>query len=378
MARLAVSHYERTQVESDYACALNLAEAGVNYEYWKISQDPTTADQVSQSNPQGVTYSYGNGTFTVYCTNMDGSTPWSVPSNLYVVCTGTLNGTSRTIKVSSKGFNPPGKYAIYTMNSLSVWNGTAISITGDVGTNNQFDFSGHPGISGDVYFDGPAAGWYNGNNPGGYTQVTEPRALQWNTVDQIANNMFPAASDPPGGLAFLATHNDNAKASPAITSNSITSSVTLVGPGNYYLTTINLSGNKSITLDNTNGPINIWIGPSGGTGTCTFRGGTSAIAPSSDVSKACTIYVATQSGITLAGNQTLDASIYAYNKDAFGNSYGAVVNSGNPTINGQILGNDVNLNGNITVNYYPGVNKPTSFGYYGFNNSWQELNPVNQ
>ena len=70
------------------------------------------------------------------------------------------------------------------------------------------------------------------------------------------------------------------------------------------------------------------------------------------------IYVATQSGINMAGNETVDAVVYAYNKDIAGVEYGYVQNSGNPTINGQILSNQVNINGNITVNYVQGVNKP--------------------
>src|SRR5437667_12867857 len=99
------------------------------------------------------------------------------------------------------------------MESTSVWNGSSISIAGDVGTNGYFDFSGHPGISGSVYFDGPNAGWYLGNNPGGYTVTNEPYESQWPTVDDKAYTAFPnSGSTAPGGLAYLATHNDNAKA----------------------------------------------------------------------------------------------------------------------------------------------------------------------
>src|ERR1043166_8835275 len=67
MGTLAVSHYERAGVESDYASALSLAEAGANYEFRKISANANNADQLSVSNPNGVTYSFGAGSFRVYC-----------------------------------------------------------------------------------------------------------------------------------------------------------------------------------------------------------------------------------------------------------------------------------------------------------------------
>src|SRR5262249_6575186 len=130
---------------------------------------------------------------------------------------------------------------------------------------------------------------------------------------------------------------------------------------------------KAISFNNTNGPVNLWIGPSGGTGTANFRGGTGAVSALTDPTKICNIYCATQSGINMAGNQTVDAVVYAYNKDSAGTEYGTVLNSGNPVINGQILSNQVNLNGNITVNYVQGANKPINFAYWGFDNQWSEL-----
>lgn len=366
----AVSHQTRAKVDADYAAAMDLAEAGVNYQFRKISYNPSLADQYP-----GTTYNYGGGTFRVYCINKDGSSPWVEPNELYVIATGTVNGVSRSVKVSAKGYSAAGRYAIYTMDSVSVWNGSAMLIDGDVGSNGKFDFSGHPGITGSVYFNGPSAGWYQNNDPGGYTVHREPRALTWETVDQKALALFPnSGTTAPGGLAYLATHNDNARAIPPITGNSITNSTTLVGPGDYYVENINLSGSRKITFNNTNGSIRLWVGPSGGTGTCRFRGGTGAIAATSDPTKQNYIYVATRSGIDIAGNERLDAVIYAYNKDNNGNSFGYVINSGNPIINGQILANEADINGNLTINYVKDFIKPTSFGYYGFDNSWEELN----
>jgi hypothetical protein len=140
------------------------------------------------------------------------------------------------------------------------------------------------------------------------------------------------------------------------------------------VTNIDLTGNDKITFDNTNGPVNIWIGPSGGTGTARFRGGTGAISAAVNAAKMNNIYVATASGIDMAGNETVDGVVYAYNKTSTGAEYGSVQFSGNPTINGQILGNQVDVNGNISINYVQGVNKQTNFAYWGFDDQWTEIN----
>jgi len=361
---LAVGHQNLEKTDMDYASALNIAEAGVNYEFRKISSGAGNADQYP-----GGRHDLAGGNFTVYCTNQDGSSPWDTTTGyLYVLSTGYINGVSRTVKVSVKGFAPPGKFAIYTMDSISVWRGSSMDIVGDVGSNGLLDFTSHPGITGNIYFNGPDAGWYNNSDPGGYPVSYDGAKITWPTVSEVAQKTSA------GSLAALAITNNNASANPPIVGNSITNSVTLTA-GDYYVTNINLTGNNKITLDNSAGPVNIWVGPEGGVGTCRFRGGTAAVPISSDATKACHIYVATQSGIDMAGNENVDALIYAYNKDSNGNEYGYVQNSGNPTLNGQIIANKVDINGNITINYTTDLIKPSSFGYYGYNNSWTELNP---
>jgi Tfp pilus assembly protein PilX len=369
IATLTVSYYARSRVESDYAATLGIAEAGVNYELNKISLDISKADLVAANS----TYNFGSGTFNVTCTNKDG-TSWIAPNPLYVTSTSTLNGVSRTVRISAKGYPWNGKFAIYSVDNISVWRGSSANVTGDVGTNNILDFSGTPTINGNVYFNGPSADWYAGINPGNYSVVRNSRPETWYTVDELANQKFPASIYGTSGLTYLATHNNNASANPPIVGNSITSSTTLKGPGDYYVTNIDLTGNNKITFDNTNGPVNIWVGPSGGTGTARFRGGTGAISALTDPTKINNIYVATQSGIDMAGNETIDAVIYAYNKDALGNEYGIAQNSGNPTINGRVLANQVDINGNITVNYVQNTIVPSNYAYFGFDNQWTELN----
>ena len=286
IASCTISSISRAYTESYYTAALDIAEAGVNTEIRKISVNASNVDQFNSSTGQGVTYSFGNGSYTIYCTNVDGSTPWIAPNDLYILCTGTLNGVSRSVKVMCKGASnaAKGKYAIYTIDSTNNFDGSAMNITGDLGTNALLSFNGSPGITGAIYFNGyPSANW-SGADPGTYSEYRNSQPIVWPTIDQIANAAFPA-----GGLTYLATHNDNARARPAIVGNSITTTTTLVGPGNYYLTNINLTGQNVISLDNTNGAVNIWIGPSGGSGLTIFKGGTAVIPRSVDSSIICTI-----------------------------------------------------------------------------------------
>jgi Tfp pilus assembly protein PilX len=116
---LTVTYFGRVHIEADYAAALDTAEAGVNYELRKISQDATTADQAGTTTPPGTSYNFGNGAFCVYCTNRDGSTPWMPGTPLYIYSIGTVQGVSRTIRVATK----------YVNNAVT-WNIT--SATGDL------------------------------------------------------------------------------------------------------------------------------------------------------------------------------------------------------------------------------------------------------
>ena len=366
MLTLAMSFYARTQANVDYEAALPLAEAGINYELRKISLSTSNADQTATS------YPCGSGSFSVACSNKDGTTPWVAPNPLYITSVGTIDGVSRTVRISAKGYDWDGKYAVYSVDHLSTWNGSAITVIGDVGTNNLLSFSGSPSISGTVYFNGLGAGWAGGT-PFGYTTVTNGTSQTWATVDEIALKKYPAGAYGSGGMTWLATHNDNAAASPPIVSNSITSAVSLVGPGNYYVTNINLGGSQKITFNNTAGAVNLWVGPSGGTGIATFRGGTGAIAATTDASKLNYIFVATNRGINMAGNETADAIIYAYNKTSTGTEYGSVQFSGNPTINGQLMANQADINGNVTIHYIQGTNVQTNYAYWGFDDQWTEI-----
>ena len=91
---------------------------------------------------------------------------------LTIVCTGTVNGVSRTVQVSSKEYFDLGKFAIFTMNGLSTWKGSALEVSGDVGTDALLHFTASPTIDGSIYFYGSGAG-FSGGTPSGYTTVRE-------------------------------------------------------------------------------------------------------------------------------------------------------------------------------------------------------------
>src|SRR5215210_1346567 len=62
VTKVAVSHNQAAVEDSRYASSLNYAEAGANYEMYRISQNPSSADQYP-----GTTYQMDRGSFRVYC-----------------------------------------------------------------------------------------------------------------------------------------------------------------------------------------------------------------------------------------------------------------------------------------------------------------------
>jgi hypothetical protein len=371
---LAVSHYAREQTEADYVTALALAEAGVNYEFRKISANVANADQRPNGTSPGVSYTFGGGTFAVYCAKQDGTTPWVPPGTLNVMCTGTINGVSRSLLVSGKGYSITPNYAMFGVsnNQTSIINGTPTTVGGDIGTDGTFIFNGHPTISGAVDFNGAGSGWAAPPNAT-YTVNYLPNPVVWPTVSTIASQIVPGGN----GLAGLATVNDNATATPPIVNNFVlingAGTLTLHGkPGgaNYYVTSLTMNGTASVVFDNSLGPINIWQGPAGSSSTFIFNGGIAAKTNVQDPTKKVSIYVATTNDVIMNGNTELDAGIYNYNGPANG---GNVILNGSPIVNGSIIAYKFTCNGNPTVNYQTGFFQTTGAGYYGFDDQWLEI-----
>ncbi len=364
----AVSHQQRAQYDSRYAAALDLAEAGVNYEFRKISNNVAQADTTPLT--QNTPFQLPGTAFTVQCVNRGTTTPWSGPgTDLDVLSTGTASGVSRIVRCSGKAFTWQADFAVFGIHSVAL--GGSANVYGDVGTDGTLSGS-QSEISGNVYLYGPGASW-----SGGTASASYPNALSWPTVDQKALALFPnSGSTVPGGMAYLATNNDNAKAGLPTSGATLSGGETLVGPGNYYVTGINMTGNRSITFDNANGDINIWVGPDGGAGSVTLKGCTAA--GSTDITQSghqVNIFVATTGGVDMRGTSAIYANIYAYNTDSAGNPYGSVTNHGTPDVYGSVLGYDVTLQGNPGVHYIPTNIEPVITNFFGFDTSWTEVNP---
>ncbi len=415
MGELAVSHLSRSTVDSSYNEALYIAEAGVNYELSMIDLHPPQPDQITTGSPNGVSHSFSGGTFTTYCTNNDGTTPWTPGSDLHIVSSGTYEGVTRTINVAAHGYSSTSTTPFYTffavqagvMNAVlaGVLPGSNVTINGNIGTNGWLTYIGDPAINASPYtttFNGAGSDWLLGLNLAGYSATYNANSEVWPTVTQIANEMFPSNTYPPGGLTYLKLHNDNSTASPAISGYSIvtsgSSTVTLYGkPGgaNYYLETLNLAVNSQLLFDNTNGPINIWVGPAGGISVSAFSGGTATVKMSDDPTKPVRFYVATIGGFVISGTSEFDAGIYSYNSTSIVPSLASftsvipglstVVVNGSSNFNGQIVANTIVLNAlpnlllslgsPVTMTGQPGTGEGYfhPVDYYGYSGGWQEI-----
>jgi hypothetical protein len=220
------------------------------------------------------------------------------------------------------------------------------------------------------------------------TATYQTTPVQWPTTDQVALQLFPnSGSTAPGGITYIETHNNNALASPPISGNTITGSVTLVGPGNFYVNTINITGTSKITLDNRLGPINVWVGTDATSSTLQVHQNASVVQKTTnDPTKGCFFYVTGEgeaesdfnTATTIDGNAVFDGVIYAFDT-ASGSLNGEVELNGNAIINGQVLADaaEIEGSGSVTVNYLNNGLTALSSSYYGFDNTWQEVGGVN-
>jgi hypothetical protein len=362
LATVTVSHFARANVETSYASSLYAAEAGASYELRKISENASSADQAGSGSTRGVTYSMPGGSFTVYCMNRNGTTPWTPSQYLTVVSTGVVNGVTRTIQVAARGGGSLAS-SIFAVTSAN-FSGTS-QINGSLETDGKISASGNMDVTGNLIFDGPNAGWLAKSGNIVATTQTNPQAVTMQTVDQIALAQFPASTYPPGGLAYLASNNNNAALGLGTT---LTKSVTLT-PGNYYFTSINMSGANTITFNNTTGTINVWIGPLGGSGGINLSGATTTVPLTTNPN--VHIYVATSGGVNVSGTSAFDVGIYDYTVSS-GQPVGTINVSGNTTVNGQLVASTFNFSGVVTLNGVSGMFSQTN--YYGFDNAWVEVN----
>src|SRR5437879_4839405 len=65
IATITVSHYQRATTEGDYAAALHMAEAGINWEIRKMSQTSISSDTAGSPGAGVVTYTIAGVPYTV-------------------------------------------------------------------------------------------------------------------------------------------------------------------------------------------------------------------------------------------------------------------------------------------------------------------------
>ncbi|RYG45942.1 hypothetical protein EON79_11380 [bacterium] len=141
MSTLVTSYSIRQSQEAEYARALQLAEAGVNFELHHITAHLDDDEPAHvRSNPASGSVPGVAGRFNVHVTNPDGSLDWTLPGDLTVVSTGTVGGISRTVTVQSRmtmGGDASvfsGNYAVYGTKRVLFLN-SKNTVVGNLGAN---------------------------------------------------------------------------------------------------------------------------------------------------------------------------------------------------------------------------------------------------
>ncbi|GMV89390.1 MAG: hypothetical protein AMXMBFR81_23210 [Chthonomonas sp.] len=419
---LMLSHSNRARVEAAHSKAIHLAEAGINYEIDWASLDPNNEDQphhvVPSHGQSGIkAVAVGKGKFEVGIVSEDGS-PWKAGSPMKVISTGTYGGVSRTIEAVGRPQSVfGGMYSHHNFGAFGLTNvrlnGAPNRIEGNLGTNGSVTF--HPSwssmVTGDIVFFG--------SNPtiSGPNVYRESESKSFPTVSELVAQRFE------GGWSYLKTNNDNAnlkkfnpnllnylltnvvgagftKATWTLTNNSFNTlvpdlhagdkpkksggyryntdsdglygkKVLIMPPGNYYFESVSVtSGSAAILVDNSKGPVNIWIGGSGTSGdslNCTM------ILTDPDP-RTFRIYYGKKADLSVNGTTWLPGAIYAVDDS----KTSSVTMSGNTTIYGSVVAWYVRLNGTNTIEH-PGPG--SSIGYYGdpvvgysYGGQWREVN----
>jgi hypothetical protein len=412
---LTTSNAIRQRREADYALAMQLAEAGANFELQYISAHLNASPNGHlSSNP----YTNGtvpgvSGTFSVFVRNIDGTTNWTAPKDAQIVSTGTVGGISRTVTVNCKGVSSStgtrasifnGKYALFGYSDVT-FSGASSAITGDLGTNGSLmvKAGGNGTVNGYITLCGPFASMSGSISGQGVKRLTAPEA--WPTVDTIVNGMFPNGWNDLTSSAAIAAQSARmrtyASNSPVTTvagtkpigwtsKTSLTNSdfntlgvnTLILPPGDYYFTDISISGQAKIVFDTAAvtvpngvpGQVRIWMNNSSSQDTInadvTFTKG-------SDPSM-FRIYYNKPSDISLSGNSIYYGGIYGVRAGASTSiTKASVTIPGGSKITGMVIFDSAKLTGGGVVNGVPGAQIANADDFaivsiYGFN-YWKEI-----
>ena len=320
-----------------------------------------------------------------------------------------------------------GEYAVFMVGDdsdtqvggnrdLGKLGGAESNIIGNLGTNGGVDWTSGDStkVQGEVT--------YNGYTPSkaesGPNAWVNPDKVQWPTVSEVAQAMFPQ-----GGLSWLSTHNDNDKVkmflstdTESLLANAVTTSigtgvldqqgmngftqsqniqdspptgtryqngveglyrnkVIIFPPGNYYMRGVKLSNStgEAILIDNAAGTVNIWM--DGGNAKDSLDCPVMFTSPDKNKFR---LYYNNCNELSVGGNSTFNGSIYAHNDGCSSEILPSVKIHGNSVIAGSVIANHVWLAGNSVIIFPNGGGGENTGDYvlwYGFMNSWRELNP---
>jgi len=422
---LSVSHMSLSSTNSSYANALNLAEAGVNWEFWKISTDVTSAD----NSPATLELPPGSGrSFEVHVEAYPDGGAWTTLGPFWVISTGTVDGVSRTVRVVARGYGLAGLYALFGIDELNV--GGNATINGAIGTNGIVTVNGDPTLNGNFIYCGDGAGGETVTPvPPGEVMYT-PLPESFPTVNELANERAYEKYDVETtlGVDFFATsdggapYNDNASITDTYGNpinimnyrvnnqtflqaetdqqetivvdgvtvpNPLYGKRTIVlGPGDYYFESFDVMGNNGIRIDDSAGVVNVWLGAAGAIGSADIIDGGSMFFTSHESSR-FHLYQGSKRTLRLTGTMDIYGSIYAYNgPDSSGDYYGTIDILGDGNIWGSVIGYDVNkTTGSATINFPssggtgpggtgPGPAPGEPIFFFGFDQGWEELNAL--
>lgn len=434
VGNLVIGHYARAQTDQDAAKALNYAESALNVQIQKITvalfttgNVPASAYGTSETSPYQVGTDSSVSTYFAPANVTNGVTCWvDVGSGgginpyvqQYVYGKATVNGVTRYVRAKVGGDGIFDRWAVFGVNGVT--GGGSLVVNGLVGSGNgpaatDLQLGGNSSALGVDLYGGAV---YSG--PSSIPQTSDPDGITLPTITAIANQAAtgvqnytatPAPAyktsisntqgilDFAGTTANDTTHNDNytygkfnGSAMAADGSNDPkNNTIQLVGKpwgANYYLTslggvggTVTIQANILDPVTNTLQPINLWVNS---TNTTEKLAGTSSIqiyrgsVPSTDQindSRYFRIYYRNPTGtLQTVGGSTLSATIYAY--DTVGST---VELSGNTTINGTLIANQViKSTGSVVVNWPnpTGIQQGEGVLFYGVKNGWQEWQPV--
>lgn len=216
---VAVSHYGRSETEGDYANAIALADAGINYELAWVSDNINNPSNGPHQEGAAYTGTIPGvpGSYTVFVRDWNGgacdSGTFAPPEDeVCLVSTGTVNGISRTAIVRGIKKSIFDEYAIFAYKEGTFGGGGAASgsteIVGNLGTNGPVTFNGTKGseiVNGELTLNGGGSEVTDDKDIKSNV-VGNPEPVELPTVSEIADSLFGA-----NGLSWLASNNDNAQ-----------------------------------------------------------------------------------------------------------------------------------------------------------------------